>query len=257
MTDLAFRISALAAFCALSCPAQSFQAQSFQTQTSAPTLLEAASPKPPALTGFPFTDEDLNYAVDWPTGLNLGEAHLHAKRSGTNWDFGFTLDAGIPGFQVRDIYRAESLPGFCAISFDRSTIHGARTVDEKETIDGSRGIATRVTKSGGRSDLPVPNCLKDALTYLFYTREELGQGRVPTPQQIMYGGLYQITLTYAGAPMIPVGGKQVQSDEVLGAVTGPASRSTFEIYFARDPARSPLLIKVPFALGTFSMELIR
>ena len=252
MTPLAFRICALVAFCALS-----FQAQPFQVQPGAPTGLEVASPKPLALTGFPFTDEDLNYSVNWPTGINLGEAHLHAKHSGINWNFGFTLDAGIPGFQVKDIYRADSLPDFCSVSFDRSTTHGPRTVDEKETIDSSRGISTRVTKNGGRSDLPVPNCVKDALTYLFYTREELGQGRVPAAQQILYGGLYQMSLAYAGAPVIPVGAMQVQSDEVLCTVKGPASLLTFEMYFARDPARSPLLIKAPFALGTFSMELIR
>jgi hypothetical protein len=29
------------------------------------------------------------------------------------------------------------------------------------------------------------------------------------------------------------------------------------MYFARDAARTPLLVKVPFALGKFSMELVR
>ena len=236
MKHPAFRVCALVAFCALS----------FQAQSSVP----------PPLTGFPFTDEDLNYSVNWPSGINLGESHLHANRSGATWDFAFSLDAGIPGFPVRDTYHAQSNTNLCSVSFDRSTVHGVRKDDEKETIDAGRGIATRVIKSGGRSDFPVPACVKDALTYLFYTREELGQGRVPAAQQILYGGLYQMTLVYAGAPVIPVGGKDVQSDEVLCTVKGPASQLTFEMYFARDPARSPLLVKVPFALGTFSMELM-
>jgi hypothetical protein len=29
------------------------------------------------------------------------------------------------------------------------------------------------------------------------------------------------------------------------------------MYFARDAARTPLLFKVPLAMGTFSMELVR
>jgi hypothetical protein len=66
-----------------------------------------------------------------------------------------------------------------------------------------------------------------------------------------------MSLVYAGAPIIPVGGKQVQSDEILCTVKGTSSEFKFEIYFARDPARSPLLVKAPFAMGTFSMELIR
>jgi hypothetical protein len=38
---------------------------------------------------------------------------------------------------------------------------------------------------------------------------------------------------------------------------GPSANFQAEIYFARDPARTPLLIKVPSALGPFSMELVR
>ena len=225
-----------------------FGTLSFQAQPSAP----------PALTGFPFTDEDLNYSLNWPTGINLGEAHLHAKHDGTNWNFALTMDAGIPGFQVRDIYHAGSSADFCSASFDRTTAHGSRKTQETETIDGSRKIASRATKDGGQSDVPVPDCVKDALTYLFYTREELGQGRVPAAQKILFGGLYQMSVVYAGAPMIPVGAKQVQTDEVLCTVKGPSSPEfKFEVYFARDAARSPLLIKVPLSMGTFSMELMR
>ncbi len=69
-------------------------------------LAFAAEPSAPtALNGFPFTDEDLNYSINWPSGINLGEAHLHAKHSGPNWDFAFTVDAGVPGFQVKDVYQ--------------------------------------------------------------------------------------------------------------------------------------------------------
>ncbi len=138
-----------------------------------------------------------------------------------------------------------------------STEHGSRKVDEKETIDAGRAVATRVSKGGGQSDIPVPACVKDALTFLFYAREELGQGRVPDTQEILLGGLYRMTLAYAGAPMIAVAGKQVQSDEVLCTVKGRDSEFKFEMYFARDAARSPLLVKAPFAMGTFSMELLR
>jgi hypothetical protein len=240
MTNLAVRTCALIALCALSFGAPSQPAT------------------PPPLTGFPFTDEDLTYSVNWPSGIHLGEAHLHAKHAAQKWNFTFSLDAGVPGFQVKDTYHGETATEFCSTSFDRHTVHGSRETEDKETIDRNRGIAARVTKGdGGTSDVPVPDCVKDALTYLFFTREELGQGRVPASQKILFGGLYQMTLAYAGGPMIPIAGKQVQSDEVLGTVTGPASEFKFEMYFARDPARTPLLVKVPLAMGAFSMELVR
>jgi hypothetical protein len=209
-----------------------------------------------ALTGFPFTDEDLNYSVNWPSGLSLGESHLHAKHSGSTWDFELDVDAGVPGYQVKDVYRSRSTSAFCSVSFDRNTSHGARKAQEKETINGAE--ATRDSLNGGGvSQLPVPDCVKDALTLLYFARRELGQGRVPNSQQMLFGGLYQIRFDYAGAQTISVGERPAESDKVVCTVTGPTSSFKFEMYFARDPARTPLLVKAPLAMGMFSMELVR
>jgi hypothetical protein len=219
----------------------------------------AGAATPSGLSGFPFTDEDLNYSINWPGGAGLGEAHLHAKRSGTSWNLGLTMDATVPGYAVKDSYQSEIVPDYCAVSFDRSTLHGSRTVKEKETIDRDRGIATRqnLVKDGGKSEIPVPACVKDALAYLFYARIEMGQGRVPAAQQILFGGLYQIRVDYTGAPIITVNGKEVQSDKVTCTIRTGSSDYSFDMYFARDAARTPVLISAPFALGKFSMELIR
>jgi hypothetical protein len=216
-----------------------------------------ASAASPGLTGFPFTDESLNYSVNWPSRLSLGEGHLRARHSGTAWDFELSLDAGVPGFSVKDTYRSISNADFCSLALDRITSHGSRKTDEKETIDPAGGSAKRMSSGGGASDVPVPSCVKDALTFLFYARRELGQGRVPAAQQILLGGLYQIRLDYAGAQSIPINGAQTLSDKVNCSVTGPSSSTTFEMYFARDAARTPLLFRVPLAMGTFSMELVR
>jgi hypothetical protein len=54
-----------------------------------------------------------------------------------------------------------------------------------------------------------------------------------------------------------VADKQVQSDELVCSLKGASSILQFEIYFARDPARTPLLVSVPLAVGKFSLELVR
>jgi Protein of unknown function (DUF3108) len=222
----------------------------------APTLPAATAETP---SGFPFTDEDLNYSVNWPSGLNLGEAHLHARRGGTNWNFSFTLDASIPGFAVSDSYRSIAVPDFCSTSFERTTTHGSRKINERETIDRDRSLATRITvgKEGGKSEFPVPMCVRDALTFLFYARRELGQGRVPSVQQILMGGLIEMRMSYAAAPIITVAGKQVQSDQVTCTVKTSTSTYTFDTWYARDPARTLLLVSLPLSMGKFSMELTR
>jgi hypothetical protein len=223
------------------------------------TAQAAPETNQPKLTGFPFTDEDLNYAIVWPTGTSLGEAHLHARHTATAWNFAFTLDAGVPGFAVRDSYHSDVIPDFCSVSFDRATAHGSHTVSEKETIDRERGIAARSTLSGdgAKNDIPVPACVKDALAYLYYSRQEMGQGRVPAAQDILLGALHPIRVDYVGGPMISLNGKQVQSDEVTCTFRTGSSEYSFDVYYARDAARTPLRITAPFAMGKFSMELIR
>jgi hypothetical protein len=80
---------------------------------------------------------------------------------------------------------------------------------------------------------------------------------VPPGQEILFGGIYDISLAYGGEQTIRAGNKPTVSDKVLCGLKGPSSSLQFEIYFARDAARTPLLVKVPFATGSFSMELVR
>ena len=222
------------------------------------TLIPRVAAPAPALTGFPFTDETLNYSINWPSGLNLGEGRLQSKHTDAGWSFEMTLDAGVPGYAVKDSYTAHANADFCSSDFARQFLHGARKGGETETIDRSHETVARVTlNGGGTSEFAIPDCIKDALTLLFYTRREMGQGRVPPAQQMLFGGLYQVTLDYAGAPMIKVADKQVQSDELVCSLKGASSILQFEIYFARDPARTPLLVSVPLAVGKFSLELVR
>jgi hypothetical protein len=218
----------------------------------------AAPPAPPPLSGFPFTDETLNYSVNWPSGLSLGEGHLSAKRRNGGWSFELSLDAGIPGYPVKDTYLSQSSNDFCSSEFERTAEHGSRKTDEQETVDAQRSTVKRETlMGGGQSTFAVPGCVRDALTFLYFTRRELGQGRVPPAQQILFGNLYQTRLDYAGAQVVPVNGKGVETDKIVSTMKGPSSELKFEMYFARDAARTPLLFKAKLASGPFSMELVR
>jgi hypothetical protein len=40
-------------------------------------------------------------------------------------------------------------------------------------------------------------------------------------------------------------------------VKGPASSTNFEIFFARNAARTPIVARIPSSLGTISLELSR
>ncbi|MGH9656891.1 MAG: DUF3108 domain-containing protein [Bryobacteraceae bacterium] len=209
-----------------------------------------------AQTGFPFQDETLHYTINFPSGLSLGEGTMAARRNRETsaWHLELKLDASLAGLALTDRYRSVA-SGYCSSEFEKESEHGPRKARETVVIGG--GIAKRATKGGGTSSYPVGECARDALTFLYYTRRELGQGRVPAPETIVFGGPYQMRLEYTGAQTVTVGGKPEISDRVVVHLKGPASATRLEMYFARDAARTPLVVKAPLALGTFSLELVR
>jgi hypothetical protein len=203
---------------------------------------------PPA----PFDNEQLAYYCNWPSGLNLGEGQLKAKRKGSGWDLELTIDAAIPAFAVKDKFHSLTGPDFTSIEFERDTAHGKKTDKDKTAFDAN-GHATRT--GGAPSDLP--DGARDALAFLYYTRQQLGQGRVPPPQTVVYGAAYTVREEYTGAKMLRIGDKRLETDGIAVHAKGKTSTFDMDIYFARDAGRTPVVIKVPLSLGVFSMELVR
>ena len=212
------------------------------------------------LTGFPFQNETLHYNVNWPSGLSLGEATVTASHAGTEWNFGLALSVEVPGFPIADKYRSSSSSDLCSTELQRDISHGKKKVTEKTTFDQTKGTAQRQTLTpagGGTSDLSFHGCGRDALTFWFFARRELGQGRVAPKETVFFGSGYSARLDYTGAMTIPVADKPTVTDHLVAHVKGPASDFTFEVFYARDAARTPLLIKIPVSVGAISLELVR
>ena len=49
----------------------------------------------------------------------------------------------------------------------------------------------------------------------------------------------------------------IRCSMAVSCVKGSASSSNFELFFARDAARTPLMVRIPSSLGTISLELSR
>jgi hypothetical protein len=222
--------------------------------------IAAAQPAaPPKAPEAPFSKESLAYSVNWPSGLSLGEAQFNSRRADDRWQFAFSLDAAVPGFIVSDSYQSTAAGDFCSTEFVKTFSHGKKKGGERETFDASKGVAIRqtLTEGGGRSEIPTKGCTRDALTFLYYLRHELSQGRLPPPETIFFGAPYQVRLEYGGVQTVRVNDHSYEAERLRATVKGPASEISFEIFFTNDPARVPVLVRVPFSLGTFSLELVR
>jgi hypothetical protein len=213
-----------------------------------------------AQSGFPFTGEVLKYSVNWPSGLSLGEATFSAQHpSSTGWEFDLTVNAAIPGFTLTDHFKASATADLCSTQFERDVSNGGKKTTEKTTFDQKEGSAHRITtlpKDGGESKFSIPSCARDALTYIYYGRRELGQGRVPQAQTVYYGAPYAVKMDYTGAQNITVAGKSTVTDHLVVTVKGPKSDFNFEVFYARDAARTPMAIRIPLPVGNLSIELV-
>ena len=207
-------------------------------------------------------EEVLNYNVNYPSGLSLGQARLEAKKTQApgggpeRWEFLFTLDASIPGFEVADEFRSVATAGNCSVEFEKDSKHGKKVTREMETFDEKAGSVTRQTVGGGQSQLQISGCAKDALAFLNYFRREVDAGRVPPAQTVYFGGPYQVRLEYAGRQRLTVGDERMDTDRIRVSVKGKASDITFEVFLALDAGRRPVLVRVPLTAGMFSMELV-
>jgi hypothetical protein len=203
----------------------------------------------------PLAAETLHYSINWPSGLNLGEASIVS--SSPNGDkprnFEVTLNASVPGFAIKDQYASTATEALCSLSLSREVQHGAKKSKETETFD--HGQVTRESP-GARSTLSVQNCAKDALTFLEFIRHELAQGRMAPAQQVVFGSLYNTRAEFLGTQNIKLGEVHLDADRMQISIKGPSSDYTFELFFAKDANRTPVLARLPLPLGAFTVELI-
>jgi hypothetical protein len=64
-------------------------------------------------------------------------------------------------------------------------------------------------------------------------------------------------MEFTGTQTIHIGEQKAEADRIVATLRGPSSDLTVEIFFSHDTARIPLLARIPLALGTFSVELVR
>jgi hypothetical protein len=179
----------------------------------------------------------LHYNLNWPSGLSLGEASLTAQKTAAGWEFELTVDAAIPGFHISDRFHSVTNPQLCSLGFSREISQGSRKAGETTRFEDAAG------------------CVRDALAYMFSLGRDLAQGTLPPPGQVFYGRSYSISVAASGQQTVNINGKPQIADCLTVHLTGPASNSTFEIYFARDAARTPVLARIPTNLGPISVEL--
>ncbi len=104
-----------------------------------------------------------------------------------------------------------------------------------------------------RARFTFPTCARDALAFLYYSRLELGQGRVTRSSECSFGfGVFCEDGLHRLRKISPSTTSPTVTDHILVSVKGPQSDFNFDVFYARDAARTPLKIRIPLSAGHVS-----
>ena len=202
--------------------------------------------------------ETLHFTVNWPSGLSLGEGQLVSNLTEDGWNFSMNVEAAIPAFTIAESAKSKATADLCSLELEKTGTRGKREITEVTTFDSSKMTATRETKKGGgKSEMRITACARDALTFMQFLRRELVAGRLPQAQPVYYGNGYQTRVQYTGTTKVVVGDKAVDADRLTANIKGPASEFTVELLFARDEKRTPIRALIPVVIGKFTVEFSR
>ena len=202
--------------------------------------------------------ESLVYEIAWPSGLSLGEAQFNAMKDGEGWAFEAVIRAALPTMDINDEYHSRTDGELCSKELIKKVRHGERMVDESVTYDQKNFKARRsIAGAAKQEEIDILPCGRDGLAFLYYLRSELAGGRISPPDDLNFGPQYQVVLTYAESIEVEAAGRRAMADRMLVDLTGANSQHSFEIFVGKDKARTPLLIRIPFDLGTFSLKLLQ
>jgi hypothetical protein len=202
--------------------------------------------------------EVLRFNVNWPSGLSLGEGQWTSAFDGQQWTFSMNVDAAIPAFAVAESAKSRATPDLCSTYLEKEATRGRRVVSETTTFDASKLTATRQTgKGGGKTEMRIAGCARDALTFIQHLRRELAAGRLPSAQSVYYGAPYATRVQYSGTVKVVRDGQYVDADKLQATIKGPASEFTVDLFFLRDSDRTPFQVQIPVAVGKFTVEFER
>lgn len=139
------------------------------------------APLPPPDAGFTFPQKQtLTYSVDWRV-FPAGTAVIHFEAAGDREHVNasaYTIGAINLLFHVNDRFQSEfDREKGCSYSFDKQTVEGRRQIDSTLNLDytASKSILDQKNLVNGQkthAESPIPSCLTDLLSGIFYTASQ-------------------------------------------------------------------------------------
>ncbi len=225
-------------------------------------------PLAPPRAGFSFPQKQtLTYSVDWRV-FPAGTAVLRFEAAGSRENL--TASADTSGainllFHVSDRFQSsfDRTTG-CTYDFNKQTVEGRRQVSstlhmdygQHRSILNEKNLVTRQTK---QVESPVPGCLTDLLTGIFYAASqpiELGHSFVIPVADAMR--VVPVTMKVEGREEIktPLGAFKTLRVQPTAAAGVVKNRGNIWIWYTDDQRHLPVQMRARLFWGTITFRLI-
>ena len=228
---------------------------------------QQASPLPAPRAGYTFpARQTLSYSVDWRV-FPAGTAVIHFESQGDRERI--TASADTTGainllFHVSDHFQSTLDPvKGCTYEFDKQTVEGRRQINSTLRLDYTQlksilDEKNMVTGQNKHVEMPIPGCLTDLLTGVFYASSqpmEVGKSFVIPVVDAMHS--VPVTMKVEGREEIktPVGTfktVRVQPTADAGVVK---NRGNIWIWYTDDDRHLPVQMRARLFWGTITFRL--
>lgn len=218
-------------------------------------LLVLLLPAPLRAQIFPWPDgEKLLAEILWPSGVSMGEATLEARSLQDRIHLTAHVEVALPQGRLLYRYSSTATAGLCSLEFRRSSQRSGKFWEEITRFDPETGMAS-VTRDGHTREAASGKCPRDPLTYLYYYRAQAAAGKRPTTETLFLNGALPLRIESNRRESVKVNRIERQGERYRITFPSAAGEGNVEIWLDGATRQTPIAVRLPLPLATFSAEL--
>ncbi len=237
------------------------------TRTATPARLAGSTTLPAARPGWSYpARQTLTYEVDWRV-FPAGTAVLHMEGSGDSQRLtvtGDSLGAFNLIFRVSDHFQSTfSRQTGCSSGFAKQLIEGSKQVNSEQQFSSGQSRTTDdertlISHSHHAEQTPIPPCVSDALSAVFYAASQPLQVGQQFHVPVVYGeNVLDVTAKVEGQEAVRTPTTTYQTLRVQPTWTNAAVRNSGNIWvwYTDDERHIPVQVRARLFWGTITFRL--
>ena len=202
--------------------------------------------------------ELLTFDIYWPSGVALGEATLTAKSVKDVLFFAASVEVALPQGRILYKFSSSADAALCSREFRQSVQRSGKFWEEISKFD-ALSSKVQVSRDGHTREFSAGKCERDPLTYLYYLRTRAVAGPRPASDTLLLTGPLKLQLSAHTGENVKINRTERHGDRYVihypPSARSGVSAGPFELWLDGTIKQTPIAVRLPLPLATFSAEL--